>query len=232
MQTIRTILYVVLVSMITGLCTSGSAQNSYLKGSLVANQLDDPSSIAYLDRSLDWSSWTETGVIGYALEYQHAMTEKISIKPRIGVRVSRLWYVREEEENFSTSRRYSNRYFSLAFITSYQFKENHRGLQIGAGPALYILNKHTAFQSDRNSRDFIESTIRDKFNDVPLYLQFEINYSFKLFSAFGAEWGMEIGLTPSLKLNTGFLSVGDSAFTWRGLRLGGIVWLDRDKAEE
>ncbi len=217
-----------LASLIMFFYISGGAQTSYLKGSLVANQLDNPSSIANLDTSLEWSSWSETGVIGYALEYQHPIAENFSIKPRIGLSSFRLRYLREEEDNFFTSRRYSNRYFNLAFITSYQFKENHRGLQIGAGPALYFLNKHTAFQSNRNSRDFIESTIRDRFNDLPLYLQFEINYSFKLFNALGAQWGMEIGMTPSLKLNTGFLSVGDSAFTWRGFRLGGIVWLNRD----
>lgn len=42
--------------------------------------------------------------------------------------------------------------------------------------------------------------------------------------------GMEIGLAPTLKLNTGILSVGDSAFIWRGFRIGGVVWLDRDSS--
>ena len=210
------------------LTTYTYSQNGYLKVAIKSNQLDSDSSYENLDTSSDWDFWNVTGLTTYSIEYQKNWKNKISFKPHLGHSSNSLLYGFNNPD--LPIRSYSNRYVNVGFMANYHFNDNYRGLQVGGGPSVFYLLSHSLSILEKFTLITSDSEIEDNFNSLPIILQLEASYSFKVLRLLGLTWGLEIGYTPYIKLN-GFVSGTSSALVRPlGLRLSANIWLGEQKS--
>lgn len=219
-------------------CTYSLSAQKQKVGLYAAGFATDNLEPTTFDDSFEWDYVTSRSYAHFVLEFQSAVSKKLSLTAQVGYADQRmiLWddvYSPNGRLGERNTHSYYPKYVYGALFLNYHFKDDFTGLQISAGPRY----------NHKLGQDFEARTFDMGPEPTPFFenlsssaLDFELRalYVFKLFKVFNRRLDLAIGPRFNLNVKSFFSkNVETSNRTYKGFTIGLNLWLDNneDKAE-